>query len=80
MSDDSLAFQFDPSGAIFQANDAAALYDDAAYAEMLAMISRATESVRLSFFLFGGPDADLIIDRFHQLDARRIWMGRRDRC
>jgi len=46
----------------FEANDATALFDADAYAEMLAILGRAKESIRLTFYLFGGPGADKMID------------------
>ena len=42
----------------FEITDAAALFDGAAYAEMEALLERAQRTIRLTFYLFGGPDAD----------------------
>ena len=41
----------------FQPTEAAALFDGAAYAEMTALLERAQQTIRLTFYLFGGPDA-----------------------
>ena len=49
-----------PSG--FAAHDVEALFGGAAYAEMPALLGRARHSIRLAFYLFGGPDADQIMD------------------
>lgn len=46
----------------FTINQARALFDADAYREMIAMASRAERSVRLEFFLFGGPVAAAMID------------------
>ena len=46
----------------WEVNKAAALYDGTAYAEMLALLGRARQSVRMSFFLFGGLDANRMMD------------------
>lgn len=46
----------------FRINEARALFDGDAYREMVALTARAEQSVRLEFFLFGGPVADAIID------------------
>lgn len=43
---------------MFQEAQAAALFDSAAYAEMEALLQRAQRTIRLTFYLFGGPDAD----------------------
>jgi phosphatidylserine/phosphatidylglycerophosphate/cardiolipin synthase-like enzyme len=56
----------------FQANDAAALFDSAAYAEMLAILGRAEHSIRLTFYLFGGPDADKMIDVLAERQAAGV--------
>ncbi len=44
------------------AHDADALFDGAAYAEMPALLARARHTVRMAFYLFGGPDADRMMD------------------
>lgn len=44
----------------FQQTDAAALFDGAAYAEMEKLLERAQQTICLTFYLFGGPDADRI--------------------
>lgn len=46
----------------FFANAAEALFDRAAYDEMTAMLARATRSIRMEFFLFGGPHANAMIE------------------
>ena len=46
----------------FAAHDAAALFDGAAYAEMSALLGRARHTIRMAFYLFGGPDADRMMD------------------
>ncbi len=46
----------------FGINEARALFDGDAYREMIALVARAERSVRLEFFLFGGPVADAMID------------------
>ena len=46
----------------FAPHDVCALFDGAAYAEMPALLSRARHSVRMAFYLFGGPDADRMMD------------------
>src|SRR5688572_24950923 len=46
----------------FGINEARALFDGDAYDEMIGLVARAQRSVRLEFFLFGGPVADSIID------------------
>ena len=38
--------------------EAAALFDAPAYAEMALLLQRAQRTIRLTFYLFGGPDAD----------------------
>ncbi len=43
---------------LFHRTEAAALFDADAYAEMLAILESAQRSIRLTFYLFGGPDAD----------------------
>lgn len=43
---------------MFQETQAAALFDGPAYAEMEALLQRARQTIRLTFYLFGGPDAD----------------------
>jgi phosphatidylserine/phosphatidylglycerophosphate/cardiolipin synthase-like enzyme len=50
----------DSSG--FTVNHARALFDGAAHREMIALVARAQRTVRVAFFLFGGPVADAIID------------------
>lgn len=45
-----------PSG--FHTAEGAALFDDAAYAAMETLLESAQTSIRLTFYLFGGPDAD----------------------
>jgi cardiolipin synthase len=50
----------DSSG--FTVNHARALFDGAAYREMIALVARAQRTVRVAFFSFGGPVADAIID------------------
>ncbi len=42
----------------FEVTEASALFDGAAYAEMEALLQRAQRSIRLTFYLFGGPDAN----------------------
>ncbi len=42
----------------FHQAEAAALFDDAAYAAMESLLAQAQTSIRLTFYLFGGPDAD----------------------
>ena len=59
MSSPDLPFDL-PSG--FAAHDAAALFDGAAYAEMPALLARARHTIRMAFYLFGGPDADRMMD------------------
>src|SRR5690349_1591170 len=51
-----------PPSPEFTINQARALFDGAAYQEMIAMVARAWRSVRLEFFLFSGPIAAAIID------------------
>ena len=51
-----------PSEPGFAPHDVSALFDGAAYAEMPALLSRARHSVRMAFYLFGGPDADRMMD------------------
>lgn len=46
----------------FTVNEAEALFDDAAYQAMLALLVRARRSIRMEFFLFGGPHADAMMD------------------
>jgi phosphatidylserine/phosphatidylglycerophosphate/cardiolipin synthase-like enzyme len=46
----------------FTVNEAEALFDGDAYQAMLAMLARAERSIRVEFFLFGGPHADAMID------------------
>ncbi|MGI4787546.1 MAG: phospholipase D-like domain-containing protein [Janthinobacterium lividum] len=46
------------SGPEFQKTEAAALFDGAAYAEMVQMLERAQKTIRVTFYLFGGPDAE----------------------
>lgn len=46
----------------FQWTEAAALFDGAAYAEMAAMPTRAQKTIRVTFYLFGGPDAERVIE------------------
>ncbi len=46
----------------FSINESQALFDGDAYQEMVAMVGRARRSIRIEFFLFGGPVADVIID------------------
>jgi len=46
----------------FAPHDICALFDGAAYAEMPALLSRARHSIRMAFYLFGGPDADRMMD------------------
>ena len=48
----------DFSAADFSAADASALFDGPAYAAMERLVSSAQVSIRLTFYLFGGPDAD----------------------
>ncbi|MBC8104370.1 MAG: phosphatidylserine/phosphatidylglycerophosphate/cardiolipin synthase family protein [Cytophagales bacterium] len=47
---------------VWEINRARARFDADAYAEMVALVARAEQSVRMEFFLFGGPVADTIID------------------
>ncbi len=42
----------------FHTTEAAALFDNAAYAAMETLLESAETSIRLTFYLFGGPDAD----------------------
>ena len=46
----------------FEKAEADALFDGAAYAEMRALLERARHSIRLTFYLFGGPDAERMIE------------------
>lgn len=46
----------------FTLNEARALFDGDAYAEMPALLSRARRSIRMTLFLFGGAHADRMID------------------
>lgn len=46
----------------FAAHDADALFGGAAYAEMPNLLARAHHTVRIAFYLFGGPDADRMMD------------------
>ena len=46
----------------FAAHDAATLFDSAAYAEMPALLGRARHTIRVAFYLFGGPLADRMMD------------------
>jgi len=46
----------------FAPHDVLALFDGAAYAEMPALLSRARRTIRMAFYLFGGPDADRMMD------------------
>lgn len=57
-------------------NDADALFDGDAYREMVAMVSRAQQSVQIEFYLFGGPVADAMIDVLLQkiADGVRVQM------
>jgi phosphatidylserine/phosphatidylglycerophosphate/cardiolipin synthase-like enzyme len=50
-----------PSRPDFTLNTARALFDGDAYREMVSLVARAQTSVRLEFFLFGGPVADAMI-------------------
>lgn len=50
----------------FTLNEARGLFDGDAYEEMVAMVRRARQSIRIEFFLFGGPVADTIIDTLKQ--------------
>ena len=43
---------------VFSAADASVLFDGVAYAAMEQMVASAQISIRLTFYLFGGPDAD----------------------
>lgn len=43
---------------MFQETEASALFDGPAYAEMETLLQRAQQTIRLTFYLFGGPDAD----------------------
>ena len=49
-----------PSG--FHKTEATALFDAAAYAAMETMLESAEKSIRLTFYLFGGPDAGRMAD------------------
>jgi len=46
----------------FTINEAEALFDDAAYQAMLALLARARSSIRMEFFLFGGPHAEAMTE------------------
>lgn len=46
----------------FSVNEAEALFDGDAYAAMTDLLRRAERSVRMEFFLFGGPQADAMIN------------------
>lgn len=46
----------------FHRAEAAALFDDAAYAAMEDLLQSAETSIRLTFYLFGGPGADRMAD------------------
>ena len=47
-----------PENGDFSAADATVLFDGPAYAAMERLLSSAQTSIRLTFYLFGGPDAD----------------------
>lgn len=47
-----------PEDGDFSAADASALFDGPAYAAMERLLLSAQNSIRLTFYLFGGPDAD----------------------
>ena len=51
-----------PQRPIFTVNRAEALFDDDAYQAMLTLLARARHSIRVEFFLFGGPHADAMIN------------------
>ena len=51
-----------PPAPDFAAHSADALFDGAAYAEMPALLGRARHTIRMAFYLFGGPDADRMMD------------------
>jgi cardiolipin synthase len=53
-------------------NTVRALFDGDAYAEMTALLSRAEHSIRLEFFLFGGPIADAMIDLMKARQAEGV--------
>lgn len=61
-----------PLPARFEANDAAVLFDDAAYDAMPALLKRARSSIRLTFFLFGGPVADAMIEVLAERQAQGV--------
>ncbi len=46
----------------FAPHAADALFDGAAYAEMPALLGRARHTICMAFYLFGGPDADRMMD------------------
>ena len=48
-------------GEAFHSTEASALFDGAAYAEMERLLARAQKTIRLTFYLFGGPDAERMI-------------------
>jgi len=56
----------------FFANQAEALFDGEAYDAMADLLGRAEHSIRLEFFLFGGPHADRMIDRMAQKRAEGV--------
>jgi phosphatidylserine/phosphatidylglycerophosphate/cardiolipin synthase-like enzyme len=53
-------------------HDAAALFDDAAYAEMPALLGRAQHTIRMAFYLFGGPLADRMMDILASQQAQGV--------
>jgi phosphatidylserine/phosphatidylglycerophosphate/cardiolipin synthase-like enzyme len=56
----------------FRLNEAEALFDNDAYREMVAMVSRARKSIRIEFYLFGGPVSEAIIDVLIQKIAEGV--------
>lgn len=56
----------------FAGHDAAALFDGAAYAEMPALLARARHTIRVVFYLFGGPLADRMINFLASQQAQGV--------
>ncbi|MDQ2798710.1 MAG: phosphatidylserine/phosphatidylglycerophosphate/cardiolipin synthase family protein [Armatimonadota bacterium] len=58
--------------ACYEANAAAALFDGAAYDAMPDLLRRARCSIRLTFFLFGGPVADAMMDALAERQSQGV--------
>lgn len=56
----------------FTLNEAQALFDGDAYRMMVEMVRCARRSIRIEFFLFGGPVADAIIDALKEKIAAGV--------